>query len=71
MASEKHCGSLTRAAFAVLLACGSFAALAQGYPAKPIEVTVHTSAGSGGDIFRARSPRSFVVKSCCRNRCRW
>jgi putative tricarboxylic transport membrane protein len=50
MASEKHCGSLTRAAFAVLLACGSFAALAQGYPAKPIEVTVHTSAGSGGDI---------------------
>ena len=25
-------------------------ALAQAYPAKPIEVTVHTSAGSGGDV---------------------
>jgi tripartite-type tricarboxylate transporter receptor subunit TctC len=25
-------------------------ALAQAYPAKPIEVTVHTSAGSGGDL---------------------
>lgn len=29
---------------------GSLPALAQGYPARPIEVTVHTSAGSGGDV---------------------
>jgi putative tricarboxylic transport membrane protein len=41
---------LTRAALAASLALGSFVAFAQTYPAKPIEVTVHTSAGSGGDI---------------------
>jgi putative tricarboxylic transport membrane protein len=35
---------------AAWLACGSCAAFAQGYPAKQIEVTVHTSAGSGGDV---------------------
>jgi putative tricarboxylic transport membrane protein len=50
MALEQHCRSLKRAAFAASLACGSFAAFAQAYPAKPVEVTVHTSAGSGGDI---------------------
>ena len=50
MTPQEHCRPLTRAALAVLLACGSFAALAQAYPAKQIEVTVHTSAGSGGDI---------------------
>jgi len=31
-------------------ALGSLEAAAQAYPAKPIEVIVHTSAGSGGDI---------------------
>ena len=34
----------------VLAALASGIALAQSYPAKPIEVTVHTSAGSGGDV---------------------
>lgn len=50
MTLHKHFRSLTRAALAASLACGSPAAVAQAYPAKPVEVTVHTSAGSGGDI---------------------
>jgi putative tricarboxylic transport membrane protein len=50
MTLREHCCTLTRAALGVLLGCGSFAALAQTYPAKQIEVTVHTSAGSGGDV---------------------
>lgn len=29
---------------------GSAPMLAQGYPTRPVEVTVHTSAGSGGDV---------------------
>ncbi len=33
-----------------LLASGSLPAFAQAYPARPIDVTVHTSAGSGGDV---------------------
>jgi putative tricarboxylic transport membrane protein len=33
-----------------LLAAGSLPVLAQAYPARPIDVTVHTSAGSGGDV---------------------
>jgi tripartite-type tricarboxylate transporter receptor subunit TctC len=33
-----------------LSAIASMPAFAQAYPSKPIEVTVHTSAGSGGDI---------------------
>jgi putative tricarboxylic transport membrane protein len=36
--------------FGALLASGPLAATAQGYPTKPIELIVHTSAGSGGDI---------------------
>jgi tripartite-type tricarboxylate transporter receptor subunit TctC len=31
-------------------ALGSFSALAQAYPTRPIETIVHTSAGSGGDV---------------------
>jgi putative tricarboxylic transport membrane protein len=50
MALEQHFRSLTRGAFAALLACAPCAVFAQAYPAKPVEVTVHTSAGSGGDI---------------------
>jgi putative tricarboxylic transport membrane protein len=42
--------SIACAGAAAWLACGSYAAFAQGYPTKQIEVTVHTSAGSGGDI---------------------
>jgi putative tricarboxylic transport membrane protein len=38
------------AVVAALTLVGSAAAYAQAYPAKPIEVTVHTSAGSGGDL---------------------
>jgi len=49
--TNPRCGrTLTRAALAVSLACTSSVALAQAYPTKQIEVTVHTSAGSGGDI---------------------
>ena len=33
-----------------LLALGSLPVLGQAYPARPIDVTVHTSAGSGGDV---------------------
>ena len=46
-------GFSRKAVYAVLGACSALATLpafAQAYPAKPIEVTVHTSAGSGGDI---------------------
>jgi putative tricarboxylic transport membrane protein len=50
MALDKHCRSLTQAALAASLASVSSAVFAQAYPAKQIEVTVHTSAGSGGDI---------------------
>ena len=42
-----------KAVYAVLGTCSALASLpafAQAYPAKSIEVTVHTSAGSGGDI---------------------
>ena len=35
---------------AASLALASLHASAQAYPSKPIELTVHTSAGSGGDI---------------------
>ena len=38
------------AALALLLALAASAAAAQAYPTRPIEVIVHTSAGSGGDI---------------------
>ena len=34
----------------VLAACTSALAYAQSYPSKPIELVVHTSAGSGGDV---------------------
>ena len=34
----------------VLAACTSVLAYAQSYPSKPIELVVHTSAGSGGDV---------------------
>lgn len=37
-------------ACAAVLAMFSMHTSAQGYPTRPIEVTVHTSAGSGGDI---------------------
>ena len=46
-------GVSRKAVYAVLGACSALATLpafAQAYPAKQIEVTVHTSAGSGGDI---------------------
>jgi putative tricarboxylic transport membrane protein len=50
MTSKTCWESVTCAGAAAWLACGSYAAFAQPYPAKQIEVTVHTSAGSGGDI---------------------
>jgi putative tricarboxylic transport membrane protein len=50
MVFEMHGRSFARAAVAVALACGSPAVFAQAYPTKQIEVIVHTSAGSGGDI---------------------
>ncbi len=36
--------------FGLLAAFGSATACAQAYPSKPIELVVHTSAGSGGDV---------------------
>ena len=39
-----------RALSGALLSLAALPALAQAYPAKPVEVIVHTSAGSGGDI---------------------
>jgi putative tricarboxylic transport membrane protein len=45
-----HGRSLTRAAITVALVCGSSVVFAQAYPTKQIDVIVHTSAGSGGDI---------------------
>ncbi len=36
--------------FATLGACAAAPALAQSFPNKPIELVVHTSAGSGGDL---------------------
>jgi putative tricarboxylic transport membrane protein len=50
MTSKTRWDSIACAAAAASLACGSFAAFAQAYPTKQIEVTVHTSAGSGGDV---------------------
>ena len=41
--------TISRALCAVVL-MSAIPALAQSYPAKPIEVTVHTSPGSGGDV---------------------
>jgi putative tricarboxylic transport membrane protein len=42
--------SFGRGIFAVALALASLPALAQKYPTRPIELIVHTSAGSGGDV---------------------
>lgn len=39
-----------RALFAIVTACSINLALAQAYPAKPIELIVTTSPGSGGDV---------------------
>ena len=41
---------LVQGVLAALFALSASPVLAQAYPARPIEVTVHTSAGSGGDI---------------------
>ncbi len=38
------------ALFCASAACAATTALAQRYPTKPIELVVHTSAGSGGDV---------------------
>lgn len=45
-----HRGCIAATALALVAACVVPAALAQGFPAKPIELVVHTSAGSGGDV---------------------
>jgi putative tricarboxylic transport membrane protein len=59
MISKTRRDSLACAAAAAWLACGSCAAFAQAYPTKQIEVTVHTSAGSGGDVL-SRSVAEIV-----------
>ena len=47
MTDSKVSPKLVAAALALLAAAPAFP---QAYPAKPVEVTVHTSAGSGGDV---------------------
>jgi len=46
----KFSGSVVSSIFAVLTALMCVTAYAQAYPIKPIELVVHTSAGSGGDV---------------------
>jgi tripartite-type tricarboxylate transporter receptor subunit TctC len=41
---------VVRSTVLATLALGALPVLAQSYPAKPVEVIVHTSAGSGGDL---------------------
>jgi putative tricarboxylic transport membrane protein len=64
MASPRLLRRMRRFAAGLALACvaGSPApALAQAYPAKPIELVVHTSAGGGGDVF-ARTVADILAK---------
>ncbi len=42
--------AVVRITLGAVAALSPLPALAQAYPAKPVEVTVHTSAGSGGDL---------------------
>jgi tripartite-type tricarboxylate transporter receptor subunit TctC len=50
-----YCHSFARvAAFGALALFAGAAASAETYPSKPIEVVVHTSAGSGGDVLVRR-----------------
>jgi putative tricarboxylic transport membrane protein len=60
-------------ALGVLAAWASTAAVAQPYPSKPIELVVHTSAGSGGDVLSRQVveiirkdkllPQTFIVNN--------
>ncbi len=45
----------------LFLAAGVTGAWAQAYPAKPIELVVHTSAGGGGDLF-ARTVAEIITR---------
>jgi putative tricarboxylic transport membrane protein len=47
ISQRRLCGAIVAG---VLSAWGGNAALAQTYPSRPIELVVHTSAGSGGDV---------------------
>jgi tripartite-type tricarboxylate transporter receptor subunit TctC len=54
--------NLARAIAAGVLAAGAAAtASAQSYPSRPIELVVHTSAGSGGDVL-SRQMAQIVAK---------
>src|SRR6476620_372033 len=50
MNSPCGCCTTARAGLAALSMAVSSAAFGQAYPSRPIEVTVHTSGGSGGDV---------------------
>jgi putative tricarboxylic transport membrane protein len=50
MKSPRALGAMGSVGVAVLIAAAATTACAQAYPTRPIETTVHTSAGSGGDI---------------------
>ncbi|MPZ44346.1 MAG: hypothetical protein GEV05_13245 [Betaproteobacteria bacterium] len=55
MSTSHHCSKLSRcAAFGTLALFAGAAASAQSYPSKHIEVVIHTSAGSGGDVLVRR-----------------
>jgi tripartite-type tricarboxylate transporter receptor subunit TctC len=43
------------------IAMGAAGAWAQGYPTKPVELVVHTSAGGGGDLF-ARTVAEIITR---------
>jgi tripartite-type tricarboxylate transporter receptor subunit TctC len=50
MNSRRGYGAIAGAGVTALLTAAASAAFGQAYPTRPIEVTVHTSAGSGGDV---------------------
>ena len=54
MFSSSHTRFSACVAAGALAAFASAAAYAQSYPSKPIELVVHTSAGSGGDVLSRR-----------------
>src|SRR5690606_28350558 len=55
MTVSHHPAFIRLAAFGALALFAGAAASAESYPSKPIEVVVHTSAGSGGDVLERQA----------------